>query len=68
MTTSTENKPKQPTHAIYFLQNKEGIEKPEWVKVGAGWEHADGKGIGLLVNSLGHEVPLVIRKNKPKPD
>jgi len=47
MTVSVETKPKQPTYTIYFLQNKEGIETPEWIKVGAGWEHADGKGIGL---------------------
>jgi hypothetical protein len=68
MTTPIENKSKVPTHTIYFLRNKEGIEKPEWVKTGVAWEHHDGEGLNLSILNLDREVSLTVRKNKPKPE
>jgi hypothetical protein len=63
-----ETKSKLPTHTIYFLRNKEGVEKPEWIKAGVAWEHGDGEGMNLSILNLDREVSLTVRKNKPKPE
>lgn len=68
MTTENQPNKKYPTHTIYFLKDKEGSEKSEWINVGAAWENADQKGLNLSLNVLGQKVSLVVRKNKPKED
>ena len=68
MTNQTENNAKYPTHTVYFLKEKPGSEKPEWIKAGVAWEHNDKDGLNLSLNSLGHEVALTVRLNKPKSD
>lgn len=66
MTNETETKPKLPTHTVYYLKDK-GTEKPEWIKTGVAWEHADTKGVNLSLAIMGQDVSVVVRKNKPKP-
>ncbi|WP_273214802.1 hypothetical protein [Runella zeae] len=66
MTTDTTSHPKYPSHTAYFLKDKEGQEKPDWLKTGVAWEHADQEGLNLSLTVLGQQISLVIRKNKPK--
>ena len=66
MTTPTETNPKAPTHTAYYLKTKDGTDKPDWIKVGAAWEHGDKDGLNLSLNILGQDVPVTIRRNKPK--
>jgi len=66
MTNQPENTAKAPTHIAYLVKPQKGAEKSEWIKVGALWEHADQEGFNCLLNVLGQDIKLTIRKNKPK--
>lgn len=59
---------KKPTHAAYTVKERNGSDKPFWIKAGAGWEHADKDGFNLILNLLGQDIHLTIRRNKPKPE
>ena len=68
MSSQDQNKTgKAPTHTVYSVKEKEGQEKPIWLRVGVAWEHADEEGLNLSLNNLGQDVSLTIRKNKPMP-
>ena len=58
---------KQPTHTAYFIENKEDATKPNWIKVGVAWEHADQQGLNLFLTNLGQTVKLTVRKNLQQP-
>lgn len=72
MTTQTETNTKMPTHTIYVVEAKEGNTKSEWHKVGAAWEHSDGEGFSLSINTMGitylqakgADTSLTVRRNK----
>jgi hypothetical protein len=66
MTNETSTNPKYPTHTVYFLKDKEGSEKSEWIKAGVAWEHGDKDGLNLSLTVLGQQIQVVVRKNKPK--
>lgn len=66
MTNETSTNPKYPTHTAYFLKDKEGSEKSEWIKTGVAWEHGDKDGLNLSLTLLGQPIPVVVRKNKSK--
>lgn len=68
MTNETQSNPKYPTHTVYFLKDKEGSEKVEWIKTGAAWEHGDKDGLNLSVTILGQSISIVVRRNKSKED
>lgn len=66
--TTQNNTPKTPTHTAYSVKQKDGTDKPVWIKVGAAWEHGDKDGLNLILNLLGQDVNLTIRRSKPKPE
>lgn len=66
MTAENQTTAKFPTHTVYCVKDKEGSEKPDWIKVGAAWENSDQKGLNLSLTVLGQQISLVVRKNKPK--
>ncbi len=68
MTTENTSEKKRYTHVAYFIKNKADTDKPEWVKVGVGWENADGEGMNLSLDVLGQQIPITVRKFKPKPE
>ncbi|MVM32430.1 hypothetical protein GO755_20455 [Spirosoma sp. HMF4905] len=68
MTMQTNPQSKAPTHTVYYLKAREGSDKQQWIKVGIAWEHGDKEGLNLLLNTLGQDNALTVRRNKPKPD
>ncbi|GAB4002104.1 hypothetical protein GCM10028807_59990 [Spirosoma daeguense] len=66
MTTSTETNTKAPTHTAYVVKPNNSHEKSDWYKVGAAWEHGDSSGFNLILNILGQDIMVTVRKNKPK--
>jgi hypothetical protein len=52
---------KRPSHNVYFIKHgKDGEEF--WQKVGAGWEHKDGKGQTQRIDFFGFNIELVVRR------
>ncbi len=68
MTTQKETTSKAPTHTVYVVKLKDGADEPDWIKVGAAWEHGDKDGLNLSLTILGQAVPVTSRRNKPKTD
>lgn len=63
--STTETQSKSPTHIAY--QVRDGDKKGFWTRIGAGWQHKDGKGfnIQLEVVPLDGKVSLrVVSENK----
>ncbi|RCR68336.1 hypothetical protein [Larkinella punicea] len=68
MTIQTETTSKKPTHSVYILKPKADSDQSDWIKVGSAWEHGDKAGLNLSLTILGQNVPVIVRKNKPKAD
>lgn len=68
MTAENQTTAKFPTHTVYYLKDKEGSDKPQWIKTGAAWEHGDKDGLNLSVTVLGQSISIVARRNKSKED
>lgn len=66
MTAENQTTAKFPTHTVYYLKDKEGSEKSEWIKAGVAWEHGDKDGLNLSLTVLGQQIPVVVRRNKSK--
>jgi hypothetical protein len=59
----------RPTHRVYAVIKKEGLEKGTWLEIGAAWPHRDGKGYGVKLDFIPRspDAELVIRAIEPKP-
>ena len=66
MTNQTATTAKAPTHTVYIVKLKDGADKPDWIKVGAAWEHGDKDGLNLSLSILSQNIPVTVRKNKSK--
>ena len=58
----------QPSHLVYYVEERGDNEQDIWTRIGAMWPHKDSKGFNLQlqflpVNSSGK---LTIRLNEPK--
>lgn len=52
-----------PTYSVFVVDEQEGKE-PFWLKVGAAFEHKDGKGLNLVLQALPVSNRLVLREYK----
>jgi hypothetical protein len=53
--------PKTPTHIVYYVVKKsaakDGKQKRDiWTRIGAAWQHGDGKGFDVLFELVPHEL------------
>ncbi len=51
---------RQPTHVVWQVIGE--TDKAKWVRVGAGWENKDGKGISLVFDAYPVAGRTVIRE------
>ena len=50
MTTTETTNSKSPSHIVY--QVMDGQKKGYWKRIGAAWEHNDGKGFNITLESM----------------
>ncbi len=55
-----------PTHEVYHVRNTPDQEKGFWTKVGAMWQHKDGKGFDIVFEIQVAEPRLVARVREEK--
>ena len=55
-------KKNQTPHAVYVVEG-EG-DKAFWTKIGAAWEHQDGKGFNIQLSCMPLNGRLVVREPK----
>ena len=51
---------KRPTHIAYSVRDREN-QKSDWRPVGAAWEHADGKGLNIILDLVPLDGRIALR-------
>jgi hypothetical protein len=46
------NQSKSPTHIAYHVRDGKEKGKSFWTRVGCAWQHQDGKGFNILLDTL----------------
>lgn len=72
-TKSSKPKSKAPVFIAYHVAEKPDAmpdDKPYWARIGAAWDHEDGKGLSLEIDMLpiGFDGRIVLRTPKPPED
>jgi len=60
MTNSKTTVSKSPSHIAYHVRNREGGEG-FWTRIGSAWQHADGKGFNLQLETVPLDGPITLR-------
>jgi hypothetical protein len=60
MKKETKTAKRQPTHVVWQVIGEN--DKAKWIRVGAGWENKDGKGISLVFDAYPVTGRTVIRE------
>jgi hypothetical protein len=61
--TTTETKPasKAPTHIAYQVRDGKEGEKSYWTRIGAAWQHKDGKGFNIQLQAVPLDGSIKLR-------
>ncbi|AFY71965.1 hypothetical protein Pse7367_3739 (plasmid) [Thalassoporum mexicanum PCC 7367] len=59
----TKNK---PDFIVYQVLDRDGKKDDIWNDIGAAWQHKDGNGFNIILNSLPLDGRLTMRKPKSK--
>ena len=51
---------KRPTHIAYSVRDREN-QKSDWKPVGTAWEHADGKGLNIVLDLVPLDGRIALR-------
>jgi hypothetical protein len=60
------NSKRQPTHVVYQVVGED--EKSRWIRVGAGWQNRDGKGMTLKFDAYPVAGRTVVRERTDQDD
>ena len=65
MTKKDQKTEKAPTFFAYHVPDRDNAP---WIKIGAAWDHADDKGLNLMIDVLpiGFSGRIVLRAPSPK--
>ena len=58
---------KSPTHVAYHVRDREG-GKGFWMRIGGVWEHADGKGFNIQLDTMPFDGRITVRVVSEKKD
>ena len=58
----------KPTHIAYAVRafEKDGKQDSSWSRIGAAWEHKDGKGLDISLEAFPVSGRVTLRVNEPK--
>ncbi len=63
----SDNKPTHIAYAVREFKKEDGKEDASWSRIGAAFEHKDGKGFNITLDALPVSGRVVLRVNEPKP-
>ena len=58
-----QNQTMKPAFSVFTVEDRQG-QDPFWLKIGAAFEHKDGKGYNLVLQALPTDGRLVLREYK----
>ena len=68
MTNTTQStQSKAPSHVAYQVRDREG-KKGFWTRIGAAWQHADGKGFNIQLEVVPLDGRVTLRVETEKKD
>ncbi len=56
--------PTKPVYSVFTVEDRGEGNDPFWLKIGAAFEHKDGKGYNLTLQALPTDGRLVLREYK----
>lgn len=59
MSDNNETSTKAPTHIAY--QVRDGNQKGYWTRIGAAWQHKDGKGLNIQLDAVPLDGKIALR-------
>lgn len=62
-----QQQPMKPSFSVFTVEGRGEGNDPFWLKIGAAFEHKDGKGYNLTLQALPTDGRLVLREYK-EPD
>lgn len=62
-----QQQPMKPSFSVFTVEDRGEDNDPFWLKIGAAFEHKDGKGYNLTLQALPTDGRLVLREYK-EPD
>jgi len=73
LTTMTDSQKSNLPGMLAYRVDDPAADAPEgtksrWQPIGAAWEHKDGKGYQLILETPAGRVPIQLRRNEPKPE
>ena len=51
---------RRPSHVAYSVKDREGT-KSEWRPIGVAWQHADGKGMNMVLDLMPFDGRITLR-------
>ena len=70
MTESLQKQPsasKAPTHIAYQVRDRQGGEAI-WTRIGSAWQHADGNGFNVQIETVPLDGRIILRVPAGKPE
>ncbi len=67
MTDTNNTASKAPSHVAYQVRDREG-KKSFWTRIGAAWQHADGKGFNIQIEAVPLDGRITLRVATEKKD
>jgi hypothetical protein len=64
MSNTDRNSSKLPSHEVFVTREVPGRERKRWTKIGAAWQHEDGKGFNILLEAHPIGNQIVIRERR----
>lgn len=58
---NSETASKAPTHAAYQVRDSKGEGKGFWTRIGAAWQHKDGKGFNIQLECVPLDGRITLR-------
>ncbi len=59
-----QDKSMKPTFSVFTVEDRGEGNDPFWLKIGAAFDHKDGKGYNLMLQALPTDGRLVLREYK----
>lgn len=67
MSDTNQTTSKAPSHVAYQVRDREG-KKSFWTRIGAAWQHADGKGFNIQLEVVPLDGRITLRVASEKKD
>ena len=59
---------KKPSHIAYHIRDSKNGQKAFWTRIGSAWQHADGQGFNIQIDTVPLDGRIGLRTLSEKPE